>query len=346
MAKKKKIQIRLKNEYLVEEYKTKDDLPKHLRVDASSCCQLNCCGCSLRLRHDEFKETCGFGNLSFENFKKLVDDNNIEEIELSNNGEIFLNPELVQIIKYAYEKGVKLTANNGVNLNYLSDEQAEALVKYDFETITVSLDGASQETYVQYRQNGNFEKVLENVKKINFFREKYKKENPRLIWKFIIFGHNEHEIPKVKSDFKKMGFDEFYFDTNCVENYSEIKDLDFVKKETGIEHLDKYTDPVVLLQDFQKGIADWFFCDFLWKSPQINWDGQVLGCCSIFENNFGGNVFEEGLLKALNHPKMIYAKNMITGKAPELEGLPCCDCFCYKAMKEANIWFTSPRVQN
>jgi len=340
------IQYPLKEEYLIEEYKTKEELPKILRVDASTYCQLNCHACSLRLRHQEFKDTCGFGNLSFENFKNLVDDNNIEKIELSNNGEIFLNPELVQIIKYAYEKGVKLSAENGVNLNYLSDEQAEALVKYDFESITVSLDGASQETYVQYRQNGNFDKVLENVKKINFYKEKYKKDSFHLEWKFIIFGHNEHEIPKVKSEYKNMGFDDFYFDTNCVEDYSPIKNPDFVKKETGIEHLDKYVDPIVLLQDYQKGLVDWFFCDFLWKSPQINWDGQVLGCCSIFENNFGGNVFKDGLLNALNNPKMIYAKNMITGKAPEIEGLPCNDCYCYRAMKEADLWFTSPRAQN
>ena len=47
----------------------------------------------------------GQGFLSFKNFKKLVDDNPyIEIIELSHCGEIFLNPELIEIIKYAHEK--------------------------------------------------------------------------------------------------------------------------------------------------------------------------------------------------------------------------------------------------
>ena len=107
------------------------------------------------------------GFLKFDDFKKLLDDNDvIKRIELSNSGEIFLNPELVKMIEYAYEKGVTLTADNGVNLNYLTDEQAKALIKYNFASLAVSIDGASPETYKIYRVGGDYNRVIENIRKM------------------------------------------------------------------------------------------------------------------------------------------------------------------------------------
>ncbi len=99
-------------------------------------------------------------------FRKLVDDNpSITRIELSNYGEIFLNPELLEIMAYAHDRGVELSADNGVNLNNVRDDVLEGLVKYGFRSMNCSIDGASAETYAKYRVRGRFEKVLDNIKK-------------------------------------------------------------------------------------------------------------------------------------------------------------------------------------
>ena len=64
----------------------------HISIDASTKCQLKCPVCSTSkgiIRNG----IVGSGVLSFDNFKRTVDCNsNIIEIELSNWGEIFLNP--------------------------------------------------------------------------------------------------------------------------------------------------------------------------------------------------------------------------------------------------------------
>ena len=107
-------------------------------------------------------------------FIKIVKQNpNLKEVEISRNGEILLNPELVEILKYSYEHNIKITVNTGVNLNYLTEEQAEALVKYQVASIIVSLDGATSETYKIYRHYGDFNKVLENIQKINKYKKLY-----------------------------------------------------------------------------------------------------------------------------------------------------------------------------
>src|SRR4030095_9011737 len=53
-------------------------------------------------------------------FRKLLDEHpSVTAVELSNYGEIFLNPELLEILALAHERKVVLTAGNGVNLNHV-----------------------------------------------------------------------------------------------------------------------------------------------------------------------------------------------------------------------------------
>jgi len=81
------------------------------------------------------------------------------EIEWSNWGEVFLNPQLILMMEYAYKKNIRLTVGNGANLNTVTPEVLEALVKYKLRYITCSIDGVSQKTYQQYRVGGNIEQV-------------------------------------------------------------------------------------------------------------------------------------------------------------------------------------------
>lgn len=326
--------IPLKKEYLSEMYKDKSELPKKLSLEACSLCQLRCPGCALRNDPELTKKTCGFGHLSFKNFKKVVDDNNIKQIELSNTGEFFLNPELLAIIKYANEKDVALIDYDGVNLNYLTDEMAEALVLYNVEVLTISIDGASSESYPKYRRGGDFNTVIDNIKKINYYKKVYNSNNPQLIYKFILFGHNEHEIDKAKELAQELNM-QIIFKQNYLKKFSPVKNVELVKKKTGVDvRIDLDYDQAKV---FQKDRTDWFFCKGLWETPQINWDGRVLGCCKGFFNPMKGNVFKDGLLKALNTPELIYAKNMLLGKAPPLKGIQCTDCECYQWVKELKL---------
>ena len=90
-----------------EIYKSKADLPKKIRLEACSLCQLRCPKCAMR--DPECVKNCGFGYLKFKDFKNVVDDNpQLKVIELSHLGEIFLNPELLDILKYAHEKNIIL----------------------------------------------------------------------------------------------------------------------------------------------------------------------------------------------------------------------------------------------
>lgn len=328
---------KLEKKYLIEKFTDKKDLPRCIRIDACTMCQLNCPCCSRVLYPEEFKKNCGLGYLSFKNFKKLLDDNYFEYIELANMGEIFINPEIKEIIKYGHKKKVDLTAYSGTNLNYMPDDLAETLVKYKFKGMRVSIDGASPETYAQYRRGGDFNTVINNIKKINFYKKKYNSEYPIMVYKFILFGHNEHEIDKAKELAKKLDM-EIFFDINFCPTFSPVKNPKLAEAKTGIINLNNQIDDKLVR--YKKDHLTWFYCKQLWEMPQINWDGRFFGCCCNFTNDFGGNVFKDGLLKTLNSPKLIYAKNMVANNALPIDGIVCSDCDKYALLKASNMSIT------
>ena len=301
-----------------------------IRVEASSKCQLKCPLCLTGTHYHRKHSVVGWGHLSFENFKRLIEQNpSIKHIELSNNGELFLNPALLKIMAYAHEHNIRLSAINGVNLNDVKEEVLEGLVKYQFFKLKVSIDGASQATYQQYRVGGDFNQVIANIKKINAYKQQYKSRYPKLKWQFIIFGHNEHELPLAKQMAKKLNMG-FKAKLNYSPKKFPIKNAAFVKKETGLSaaYIDEYEKEKKQLYSPA--------CLQLWTAPQVNWDGKLLGCCV---NHFGdfGNVFEEGLSSLLQSEKYLYAKQMVLGEQPTRADIPCTQCKRLKRVVKTDL---------
>ncbi len=305
--------------------------PHKIRLEASSLCQLQCPCCTTA--SGEIKKGIGYGYLKAVHFKKLIDENPfIKAADISNFGEIFLNPELPDIIRYAHEKDIQLTADNGVNLNTVTDEVLECLVKNRFYRISVSIDGASQETYEQYRVKGHFDTVIENIRKINRYKQKRRTPFPYLMWQFVIFGHNEHELPAAKKLATELDMT-FHPKLSWDRDFSPVKNPEFIKKETGLTATDR--------SEYKKNTGKNYaaaICHQMWEEPQINWDGRVFGCCINYWKAYTGNVFTDGLLPTLNSEMILYARDMLLGKKPSRKDIPCSTCDLYRDYCKDNRW--------
>jgi MoaA/NifB/PqqE/SkfB family radical SAM enzyme len=300
--------------------------PQSIRLEASSFCQLRCPSCPTTAR--VIHPAIGSGYLKFEDFKRLVDANpQVKTIELSNYGEIFLNPQLSRILEYAHHKGVDITILNGANLNHVKPGVLEALVKYRVRALSCSIDGASPETYRIYRVRGDFDVVIRNIETINAFKRQYGSDYPKLKWQFVIFGHNEHEIPLARAMAEKLGMD--FFAKLTWDTFSPIRDKDFVRAQTGLAALTREEHERMHGRPYTDGL-----CRQLWDDPQINWDGKNLGCCRNFWGDFGGNAFADGLLATINHPKIAYARAMLKGEKPPRDDIPCTTCEMYQWMQK------------
>ena len=308
--------------------------PHKIRLEASTACQLNCPSCPTAA--GEVNKQLGTGFLAFEDFKRLIDQNpGITSIELSNWGEIFLNKDLVRILEYAYQKHVSIQAINGANLNHVSEDVLEALVRYKMRVLTCSIDGAGQETYAIYRRNGNYDRVIRNIELINKYKAQYRSRNPMLIWQFVAFGHNEHEIQQARLTARRlnMGFKlKLSWGNLYLDDFSPVQNPEAVRAETALrvasraEYRDKYQ---------REYINE--CCVEMWSEPQINYDGRVLGCPVNYWGDYG-NAFRDGLSQCLNNEKMAYARDMLMGKKDARADIPCTICKNYQSMRDNQTW--------
>jgi len=256
-------------------------------------------------------------------FVRLLDQNPyVKQVELSNYGELFLNPELTGILRAARKRGVRLLADNGTNLNSAEEEQLAALIRYRLFSLTCSLDGTTQETYRRYRVGGQFEQVIQNIRLINHYKSLAHSPYPFLTWQFIVFGHNEHEIPQARRMARELNM-RFRLKLSWNEKLSPIQNPDRIRRMLGYASRSEYHRTTGL--ELGHGI-----CRMLWEEPQINWDGRVLGCARNFWGEFGGNVFREGLLEAVNSESMQAAREMLSGRTVSEADIPCVTCSIYR----------------
>lgn len=298
-------------------------------IDLCTKCQLSCICCSTSkgvIRNGFVKE----GYMSFDMFLHIVETNpELKEFEMSNWGEIFLNPEILDIFEFAYNKGIKLYCGNGTNFNHVPDSVLEGLVKYQVEYLNLSIDGTSQEVYIKYRRNGNYDRVISNIEKLNRFKKLYNSTYPKLSWQFIIFGHNEHQIAFAKSECKRLGM--VFNPRMNHSDFSPICDHEYVKRVTGLDYSSR--------EEFQKKSKKTYKspCYQCLFSPQINWNGDVLGCCV---NKWGafGNVSQNTLREIMEGKKYQTMLTLLSGNSIDDDvDLPCRNCPNLKSVMESPI---------
>jgi len=311
--------------------------PKKLTIEANASCQLRCPTCPTT--SEGYNPVVGSGHLKFRDFQDLLDANpQIEEVQLENRGEMFLNPELLSIIKYGFKKKALMACDSGTNLNYIRSDVLEGLVKYQFRRLACSIDGATPETYRIYRVGGDFDRVIENIRAINHFKKVYRSKYPILTWQFIVFGHNEHEIRMAK----KMAMDldmRFALKMSWNSDYSPIRDEKLVMAETGLPAVTRERFMEVTGVDYMRST-----CYSLWHSPRVNWDGKILGCCWNSWGEFGGNAFQDGYIPSINNEKINHAREVLLGKVEPSDSLPCVTCDLYLKMKDSNNYLTLSEI--
>jgi quercetin dioxygenase-like cupin family protein len=115
--------------------------------------------------------------------------------------------------------------------------------------------------------------------------------------------------------------------------FSPVTDTDLVSKESGlgVSSREEY------LEKTGKDYIEETCCTMLWKQPQINFDGRVLGCSVNYRGDFG-NAFTDGLIECLNNEKINYAREMLLGIKEGRDDIPCAVCKLYESRKKRSAW--------
>ena len=244
----------------------------------TSYCPLRCPGCPTGLRLGLRKPHM----LEWELYKRLIDEigDYLFDIELYNWGEPLIHKQTPDFIRYAKSKDIKVVVHTNLSI-HLSDEYIRNLVRSGLDKLVASVDGASQETYEKYRRGGDLSLVRKNMERIQAEKAALGFKTPEIIWKFLVFKHNEHEIATARTTYKDWGADglsisEPFMACNMLEEgfaYSSIPEYANpsecqAKPRTNTDR--KRRSPR---------------CSFLYEALTLNADGSVSPCCCITDEN-------------------------------------------------------------
>lgn len=292
--------------------------PCALTVETGNICNLQCPLCPTgQNRTDERK-----GFLSLEIYKKVIDElgDYLTCIYLFNWGEPLLNKDLVKFIRYTKLKKKSITVMTSSNLNTLTKDLAYDLVDSGLDVLIVSCAGASPGTYNLYHRGGDFNKVMDNMKLMVNLKNQLSKKNFQILWRFLVFRHNEEEIELSKRMAQEIGV-EIELSKMRTDMAREI--LEPVEK--AIERDGKWIphNPRYSAYDFKnkRRAKPVKTCWKPWNEFTVNWDGKIVPCCLIYEiekYNFG-NILESPFKDIWNSPKYIAARKELLGKKNNID---------------------------
>ena len=115
------------------------------------------------------------------------------QIEFHNWGEPLLNKNLFTRVAEATARGLSTSLCTNFSLPF-DAARAETLVRSGLKVMGVSIDGARQESYEQYRVRGQLHRVLENCRLVVEAKRHLGSRTPRVVWGFHMFAHNVDDV--------------------------------------------------------------------------------------------------------------------------------------------------------
>ena len=168
--------------------------PASMSVEPTDKCNLRCPECPSGLG----LLTRNSGYLNWETYTSIIDQ--FKKYGLSLNlyfqGEPFLHANLLQMIAYATKSNIYTTISTNGQL--FQTFPPEDLIHSGLHRLIVSADGLSQETYEKYRVGGKLDRVVEGIRSLSRAKTELRARNPFIVWQFIVWRHNEHELINVK----------------------------------------------------------------------------------------------------------------------------------------------------
>lgn len=180
-------------------------LPYVLNIDTINACNLACPFCPTGTKQLQRKKS----RLGFDQVRRIIDmtQSHVLAVRFYNWGEPFINPEIFEMIRYAGQCGLHTSVSS--NLSIKGEGLAERILDSGLDNLHVSVDGLEQETLEPYRRKADAARVYDNIRDIVEQRRRRGSASPRMELVFLVFRHNEHELPRLAAVGRELGVDSF-----------------------------------------------------------------------------------------------------------------------------------------
>jgi len=257
--------------------------PIALQLEPTIQCQLDCPLCP-RVRATK-EQT--IGHMPWESYEKLMREIGPSLLAISfwQWGESLLQPRIADMVRLAKSYGIMtMISTNGQHDGYL--DNLNELFAAGLDLLIISMDGASQEVYHQFRQGGDVDTVRRFTAAAVQAKKQLALDTPLINVRIIATRENEHEIDLVRQFSRDSGVDMFsvksvslYYDPD-----PENPHLPLNKDFRSYQY--RGTEEAAAYQSLPNT------CVKPWSWPTLRYDGTLLFCeCDHDSSQVLGNVF-------------------------------------------------------
>ena len=242
--------------------------PFFVSIEPTTSCNLRCPQCPSGLR--EFTRPTGMLMPAFFEPALLQLKNHLHSLTFYFQGEPYLNPDFLDMVAFANKQGIYTITST--NAHYLNEENAKRTVLSKLDKLIISVDGITQEVYEHYRVGGQLDKVLEGTREILKQKKLHRAKHPHVVWQFVAFKTNQHQVDAVKKLGKEMGVDEVKIKTAQIYDFENGNEL-----IPDIDSLSRYRKNANGTFEIKNQLLNQ--CWRMWQGCVITWDGKVVPCC-------------------------------------------------------------------
>jgi len=252
---------------------------------------------------------CSYGMdgeiVDLEQFKRLADEwlPTAMDVHLI-GGEVLLHPQFYDLCEYANRFGVSLGMTT--NLSTLAGRRAETIRKF-FNTVRVSVDGSTRQTYESIRTRLSFDRLCRNLEILADIRRD--KPDLRCELTFVAMHQNIAELPDVIEMAGRYAFDSVAVNFVHIYSPSALDDSLLLHRERananfdlarakadqlGLvldipNNFDLSRPPYVASQQLTEGHRR---CVRPWQRVRILLNGDVVSCCHLLDLPMGNALTE------------------------------------------------------
>jgi radical SAM protein with 4Fe4S-binding SPASM domain len=275
-------------------------------------CNLRCRMCPIQFRQDGPP----YGPLAFmayDTFRRLIDEMpGLETLHLQGMGEPLMHPRFFDMVRYATDHNVRVSTNS--NLTLLSARRARLCVESGLCELSVSLDGATADTYERIRVRSHFARVTRHLEQLVQVRRELGSELPKIRVVMVVMRENIHELTALIELVHGMGIEGLFVQHLCHDfgesslpgQYRPMRE--FVEQQTLLnedpERVERYFSKARALASalnfdlrLPRTEASRRGCSWPTRGPYISYDGHAMPCCMVGTPDRVnlGNVIEHGI---------------------------------------------------
>lgn len=173
--------------------------PSVAHIEPTTRCNLKCIHCD----HTYWDRTCP--DLTYEGFRRIIDQMpDLNRVIMHGMGEPLLNKDIYGMVEYASkERKLKtIMSSNGMPLDEAS---ARKLIANGLQVLSISVDGATRETYEKIRVRGNFDRLVRNIRRLIELKKEMNSETPWTYLSMVCMKDNIREFLKLIELAKELG---------------------------------------------------------------------------------------------------------------------------------------------